>query len=162
MNEFDPDQFESELKTLRPKKPAQETVERIVAELSRQPAPGLPRRSAEQAPEFGWNLFHWLLPATAATAVAVLIWAEHQGSHPQQTRSTASSSRAGLKADQVEIDRQLVANFDAVARLPSGEPVRFRCEQWMDKVRLRDSAAGLVLERTTPRLEIVPVSFETY
>ena len=74
----------------------------------------------------------------------------------------ASADRPLLKADKVEIDRQLVADFDAIARLPSGEPVRFRCQQWMDKVWLRDSAAGLVIERTTPRLEIVPVRFETY
>ena len=81
---------------------------------------------------------------------------------PAATQPLASSARPLLKADKVEIDRQLVAGFDAIARLPSGEPIRFRCQQWMDKVRLRDSGAGLVIERTTPRLEIVPVRFETY
>ena len=66
-----------------------------------------------------------------------------------------------LKADKVEIDRQLVADFDAVGKLPSGEPVRFRCQQWMEKVWLRDTAKGVVIEQTTPRLEIVPIRFET-
>jgi hypothetical protein len=67
-----------------------------------------------------------------------------------------------LKADKVEIDRQLVADFDAITDLPGAQPMRFRCEQWVDKVRLRDTAAGLVIERTTPRVKIVPVRFDTY
>jgi hypothetical protein len=67
-----------------------------------------------------------------------------------------------IKADQLELNRQLVANYDAVGSLPSGEPIRFHCAQWIDKVSLRDSSAGLVIERTTPRLEITPIGFETY
>jgi hypothetical protein len=56
----------------------------------------------------------------------------------------------------------LVAAFDAVARLPDGQPVRFRCREWSDGVVLRDSARGIVIEQRMPRLEVVPVSFETY
>jgi hypothetical protein len=62
----------------------------------------------------------------------------------------------------VEIDRQLLAQFEAVGRLPDGRPVRFRCSQWMDDLLVRDSADGLILKRTAPRLEIVPIGFETY
>jgi hypothetical protein len=67
-----------------------------------------------------------------------------------------------LKADDVQIDEQLVSTFDAVAPLPSGEPVRFRCRQWLDEVVLRDSKRGVEVTRRVPRVEVVPVSFETY
>jgi len=56
----------------------------------------------------------------------------------------------------------LVATFDAVGQLPDGEPIRLRCRQWRDEVILRDSARGVVIERQSPRLEVVPVKFETY
>jgi hypothetical protein len=49
-----------------------------------------------------------------------------------------------------------------VAHLPNGEPVRFLCREWRDEVILRDPARGIVIERQTPRLEVVPVRFETY
>ena len=67
-----------------------------------------------------------------------------------------------LKADKLEIDRHLIARFDAIGHLPNGQPVRFRCAQWLDNVSVRDSATGLLIERTAPRLEIVPIGFEAY
>jgi hypothetical protein len=67
-----------------------------------------------------------------------------------------------LKADDVKIDQELVSSFDTVARLPGGEPVRFRCNQWLDEITLSNKAQGLVLQERTPRLEIVTVGFETY
>ena len=67
-----------------------------------------------------------------------------------------------VRADNVEIDRQLVATFDTVAQLPDGEPVRFRCSEWLDDVVLRDSARGILIEHRMPHLEIVPVGFEVY
>jgi hypothetical protein len=77
-------------------------------------------------------------------------------------KALAFSAQPLIKADNLEIDRQLIADFDAVGQLPNGDPVRFRCQQWLDKVWLRDSVAGLVIERTVPRLEIIPVHMETY
>jgi hypothetical protein len=67
-----------------------------------------------------------------------------------------------VKADDVRIDQQLVSTFDAVALLPTGEPVRFRCREWMDEVVLRDSRRGVEVARRVPRVEVVPVRFETY
>jgi hypothetical protein len=162
MNEFDPEQFEAELKTLHPAKPPEQAFDKILTRLTRRTdlfAEGpFTRRTAHRS----WNFLRWLAPATAAATITLLLLHNHLAAKRNQIRSVATSSAAKLKADKIEIDRQLIANFDAIARLPSGEPVRFRCEQWTDKVRVRDSAAGLVLERTTPRLEIVPVSFDTY
>jgi hypothetical protein len=99
-----------------------------------------------------------LIPALGIGLIAVLVlilpstW----------VRRPTAAADTGLKADRVEINRQLLANYDAVGRLPGGEPVRFRCAQWMDKVSVSDSAAGFRIERTIPRLEIVPIGFETY
>jgi hypothetical protein len=103
----------------------------------------------------------WLVPATALVALAgiVMIYAK-----PKVKPSPAATlaAAAPLQADKVEIDRQLLAQFEAVGRLPDGRPVRFRCAQWMDDLLVHDSADGLVLKRTAPRLEIVPIGFETY
>ncbi len=156
----DMDAFERELSGLKPASPPLDCLKQIDA---RRPSPGAGEvgpagsRLKDRKPTWLW----WLAPAPALVCLAVILNQPHPGvrkpplpAHP--------GVQASFKADQVEIDRQLVTNFDAIAQLPSGAPVRFRCEQWMDKVRLRDSAAGLVLERTTPRLEIRPVKFETY
>jgi hypothetical protein len=164
MTEFDPERFEVELHTLRPANPPQKALNRLRAELSARSAPNpLPPTNRKSGPSW-LGLLRWLTPAAVAVAVAVVLLVEHGGPpkiQPQGHPLTAST-RPSLKADQVEIDRQLIANFDAVARLPNGEAMRFRCQQWIDKVALRDSANGLVIERTTPRLEMVPVNFETY
>ena len=73
-----------------------------------------------------------------------------------------AASAATFKADQVEIDRQLLGSFDAVANMPEGEPVRFRFQQWMDAVTLRDSVRGVEVVQRIPRIEVVPVGFASY
>jgi hypothetical protein len=109
----------------------------------------------------------WILRALGAGAVAVVVamlfWlrpAAEIGKTTPQPRVT--QAKTALKADNVEIDRQLLTSFDAVARLPGGEPVRFRCREWMDQLVVRDSSRGVVIEQRAPHLEIVPVGFETY
>jgi hypothetical protein len=164
MTEFDRERFEADLHTLRPANPPRKALNRLLAELSARSARhSLPPTTRKSGP--GWlGRLRWLTPAAAAVAVAVVLLEKH-ASPPQiqpQLHPRMASTRPSLKADQVEIDRQLIANFDAIARLPGGEPMRFRCQQWIDKVSLRDSGDGLVIERTTPRIEIVPVNFETY
>ena len=67
-----------------------------------------------------------------------------------------------MKADNIEIGKELVSSFDAVATLPSGEPVRFRCQQWRNKVVVDDKKQGLLVENWQPRVVVVPVGFETY
>ena len=77
-------------------------------------------------------------------------------------RSGLIAANPAMKADDVKIDQRLVSSFDAVARLPGGEPVRFRCENWMDQMVLKDSSKGWVVNNRQPRFEVVPVGFETY
>jgi hypothetical protein len=62
----------------------------------------------------------------------------------------------------VVIDRTLLTAFEAQATLPDGEPLRLRCRQWIESVTLRDSARGIEVEQRVPRLEVVPIRFETY
>ena len=111
-----------------------------------------------------WRLLlRWLAPATAVAGVLALIVLGPSGhGNREHGKQAAAADKQALKADDVEFDQQLVAAFDAVARMPDGQPVRFRCREWTDEVVLRDSARGIVVEQRTPRLEVVPVSFETY
>lgn len=107
-------------------------------------------------------LLRWLMPAMAVLTVAAVVGRLTLVKTRVPGKLTTAAQEAPLKADDVQIDHELVSAFDAVAALPSGAPVRFRCRQWMDDVVLRDSARGLVVEKRTPRIEIVPVSYETY
>lgn len=164
MSTFNPEQFEAELKRLQPAQPPPELLNRISAELASQPTRPSPSRPTQRL-FWNWTGFlRWAVPVGALAALSVALYLKHQVTSLAQphTQRLASSARPVLKADKVEIDRQWVADFDAVAKLPSGEPVRFRCEQWMDKVQWRDSGKGLAVEQTAPRLEIVPIRFETY
>lgn len=163
MNEFDPEQFEAELQTLRPARPPQRTVARLLAKLPTKVSPDASPSPMKRSSSLWPGLLRWLIPAAAATVLLMCWWRESARTpvKPSRAQQLISSAQPLLKADKVEIDRQLVANFDAVGKLPSGEPVRFHCRQWMEKIWLRDTAKGLVIEQTTPHLEIVPIRFET-
>ena len=164
MNPLNSEQFEEELRRLRPARPLPSVLERTAAQLASR-RPRLTERSPDRHTSWvGSMLLRWVLPVGVLVVLCATLYLKHQGTtQPVPGPARLASARPPvLKADKIEIDRQLVADFDAVAKLPSGEPVRFRCEQWMDKVQWRDSRKGLVVEQTTPRLEIVPVRFETY
>jgi hypothetical protein len=164
MSEFDPEQFDKKLQTLRPAKPSPQLLEQIRVQLRAQSKPA--SRSVRLATfQLRWNLaWRWLVPASAlAVILAFVLFAQSAARRPETPpQPTTASKQPTLKADKVEIDRQLVADFETISETPGGQPMRFRCEQWLDRVRLRDTAAGLTIERTTPRVEIVPVRFETY
>lgn len=164
MNDRDQELFEAELCRLKPNQPPEAFMTRLTAS---QPASRIDHRSPgrQQPASIGRQLFRWLAPAAAAATMiaALLVWQPAKpGSKSSDQPVTTVTPRHALNADDVEIARQLVAAFDAVAQMPDGEPVRFRCHEWMDNVVLRDSAQGVVVEQRTPQLEIVPVRFETY
>ena len=159
------DSFEKELQRLQPAKPSAEFLDRLAlalpdAQHSQKPITPSP------ASRLPWGtLLRWLTPATAlATIILVtsLTWPRNSPSTSPRRQVPAPTTSARLKADNVEIDQRLVASFDAVARLPDGEPVRFRCREWTDEVVFHDSTRGITIERRSPRLEVTPVSLETY
>jgi hypothetical protein len=163
MNERDDQVFEAELQRLVPAQPPARLMARLTAALP-QPSPLHPQPSTLN-PEPPWRLlFRWLAPAAAAATLvaALLFWLAKVPLGAPHDKPVTVARQAAPKADAVEIDRQLVALFDAVAQLPNGQPVRFRCREWTDEVVFRDPARGLVIESRTPRLEVVPVRFETY
>lgn len=165
MTDQEQKQFEAALRRTRPVKLPGELRSRLLA--------AAPPRKARSAPPWpalavlGWlRVLRLALPAAAAAALAVVVvWRGGLRSKPNTTNPkdhSAVVATAPLKADDVQIDQELVSSFDTLARLPGGEPVRFRCNQWLDQVTLSNKAQGLVVQERTPRLEILTVGFETY
>ena len=156
MNDMELEHLEAELRRVMPARPPEDFMARLKAAQPAMPAvrTELPVRVR---PSAGFDLsawlMRWLTPAMALVIGALVVW-----------RVSLPSAKAApaLQADNVQIDEQLVSAFDTVAPLPSGEPVRFRCRTWMDKVVLSDKARGVMIVQQTPRVEVIPVSFETY
>jgi hypothetical protein len=178
MSDNELERLEAELRRVSPARPPAAFLERLKSEgAAREAEPraqtklGAPRaqprgiaapervRASEPAGGPSWLrlVLRWLVPAAAVLVVGAIIWRANlpAGRGP-------ASGGTPVKADDVRIDEQLVSTFDAVAQLPSGEPVRFRCREWMDEVVLRDSRRGVEVARRVPRVEVVPVRFETY
>jgi hypothetical protein len=158
-------QFEAALRKTRLVKLPGELRSRLLAA-----APPKKARSAPPWPALailGWlRVLRLALPAAAAALlVGLVVWRGALRSKPDTTNSKGHPGVVAvspLKADDVQIDQELVSSFDTLARLPGGEPVRFRCNQWVDQITFSNKAQGLVLQERTPRLEVVPVRFETY
>jgi len=165
MNEFEPELLETELQRLKPAEPPADLMARLANAL---PGPGHSRHTTRHriASRLGTlrTLIRWLAPLTAAAVLVALFVTRHSASSPGkfQGRIAPRLASSSVKADDVEIVQELVATFDAVAHLPSGEPVRFRCSQWLDDVVLHDSSRGILIQHQVPRLEVKPVEFETY
>jgi len=180
-----PDEFQARLGDLPPMTAAQSEVRRsaktLVAQVSNLLYRGFPirrrhKRSVSHASPVASRLkvgdtadwksalrlwFRRLAPATVAL-LAVLVVVFQGGTHRNPAPPDISVPVPALKADQVEIDQQLLSSFDTVAEMPDGEPVRMRVNQWMDEVTLRDSASGVEVVQRTPRVKVVPVSFAVY
>ena len=156
--------LEAELSRLKPAEPPKEFMARLEGLLPAAPAPAKPARPLISPARFWWQLARWLAPATAGVAliVAALVWLPFKPATETGRPGPRIAAKSGPKPDDVQIDRQLVAAYDAVAQMPDGEPVRFRCQQWMDEVVLNDAARGLRIEQRTPRFEVVAAKLETY
>jgi len=119
------------------------------------------RQSSSWAEWFAaWRGLAFAEPAAAILVAALLVWRAVQ---PSTLPGKNNAGRtAGLMANAVHVDHSLLASFDTVAQLPNGEPVRFHCRKWQDDVVVHDDANGVVVSQSTPRVEVVPVRFETY
>jgi len=159
MNDREHELFEAELRRLQPAKPPEELMTRFAAVLPVRSQRTEARALPAQPPEIWWVWLRWLAPGLAA-AVAVVVMLMPWTKQPSRLAAVNASPAPGT--NNVEIDRQLVAAFDTVAQMPNGEPVRFRCREWVENVVLRDPAQGVVVEHRTPRFEMVPIGFEIY
>lgn len=162
MNDLEHERLEAQLKRLMPARPPANFMARLVAaEPSAQVRPTPPQRTVFGI-EIWLRMLRWLAPATAVAVAAVIVWRVGLAPEdsPRQLKSIAAVPASN--GDDVKIDHELVSSFDAVGRLPDGEPVRFRCQNWMDQVVLNDERSGMMVQQRTPRMEVVPVRFETY
>jgi hypothetical protein len=109
-----------------------------------------------------WRDWRWLTPALAAALAGLLVVLANVKSGPRSGKQAPAPPAYGFMAGDVQMDRQLVSDFDVVAKLPSGEPVRFHCKKWNDQVVMTDTNRGVEIVRDSPSVEVVPVRFETY
>lgn len=160
MNDKDMERFEAELQQLRPAPVPEGLRARLRdAALVTDPRRRVLAHAREGLQIRAWRW--WLVPTAAAAALALsFVWWQLPPPAPSTAERVPESST--FQADEVQIEQRLIAAFEAVARLPDGEPVRFRCREWQDEVMLRDSAQGVVIQRSSPRFEVVPVRFETF
>jgi hypothetical protein len=177
MNQEEQERLEAELQGLRPNRPPAELMGRLVAG---RPALNLQRKAnSGSAGRRSWwkyfrrprlavsggdvaRLWRWVVPAAGLAVALLLLWRFNPPHNRAAGANPAAAGEASIKADDVRIDQELVSTFDAVAPLPNGEPVRFRCQEWMDNVVLQDSVTGVVIEQRIPRVEVVAAQFDTY
>jgi hypothetical protein len=192
VNELEHQQFEAQLRRATPAQPPEEFMSALIAAEAEVLTPkaessaGFEKRETRtrladvgelavaplgllflrffRGSAFGFqSSLRWLLSVTAAVVIGAVLWRSGwPGAAGARDSSTTSTATTPLTADDIQFGQKLVSSFDTVARLPGGEPVRFRCRKWMDEVVVKDKARGLVIEKRTPRVEVVPVRYETY
>jgi hypothetical protein len=161
MNDGELEQFENELRRTPPARPPEDFLARLTAaKLDPQSARwGRPEAAARASG--GWGLWRWLAPAMAVAVAGLLVMRENVAPEASPTQKPLAAAN-GLKADNVQVDEELVSSYEVVANLPGGEPVRFRCRKWRDQLVVTDKNSGLEIEKISPRVEVMPVRFETY
>ena len=157
--EDEQERLEAGLRRTPPATVPPELMERLRTALASRPA-----QPPASRPAIGWRTWltgwrGWAATATAA-ALVILLWLGFRSpAGPARVKSSVSPATAPAA---VQVDHSLVATFDEVAQMPDGEPVRFRCREWQDDVVIHDHAHGVMISSSTPRLEVIPLRFETY
>lgn len=160
MTEQEQQKFENDMRRVAPAAAPEELTDRLhAARPSAQPAN--PVRPNRISGSYDWLVsLRWLVAATPVIIAVIAIVRIESRPHIVATKPDAAA--AGITANDVRVDHALVSSYDAVAQLPNGEPVRFRCNKWMDDVVMKDKSHGLVIQQSSPRVEVIPVRFETY
>ena len=161
MNDPDFEGFEADLQRLKPAEPPPALMAWLAA--AAEPAADPSRESSTRQTSL-WDVLapwlRWFAPAMTAATVAVVVWRWPRAATTSEMAQ--APTRSALKPDHVQLDRRLVGAFDALAQLPGGEMVRFRCHEWTDQMVLRDAARGIEVVQSSPSFEVLPVRFETY
>lgn len=161
MNEHELDRFETELRGVSPAPLPEHFMARLrAAKPATEPARRTLLQAAVGKPRWP-GLWRWLAPVTAL-AMLMAGWLVFQANFASSAKKLPPGATAGFKADDVQVDEELVSSFDVVALLPGGQPVRFRCRQWRDQLVVTDKNHGVEIQQNRPRVEVVPVRFETY
>jgi hypothetical protein len=162
VNEQEQEKFEAELRRITPARLPEHFLARLQA--ARPDAKPAPQKRAQEAAAMpGWqNLLNWLTPALALASVVLFVSRLDFNTESIADKVPLPTMAYGMKADGVRVDQELVSSFDVVAKLPTGEPVRFRCQKWKDELIVTDKSSGIEIEQSSPRVEVVPVRFETY
>jgi hypothetical protein len=161
VNEQEQEHFEAELRRAKPAAVSHDFMARLQAA---KPAPKSIQRSFELSRERPlWvTLWRWLAPTLALAAIVLLVAKLGFRAESGVEKKPLENIAYGVKADNVQVNQELVSSFDVVAKLPTGEPVRFRCRRWKDQLVVTDKNSGIAIEESNPRVEVVPVRFETY
>jgi hypothetical protein len=160
MNDLDLKGMEADLQRLKPAATPPPLMARLLAAVDAPARSPIPQPGREASLWESWRrLWRWLVPVAA---VGVLILAVTRSMTPPKPAVVPAANLPPLKADDVQLARQLVGTYDAIAELPGGETVRFRCHEWTDETTWRDTARGLEFVQSQPSFEVIPVRFETY
>jgi hypothetical protein len=167
LNEQEQEKYEAELRRTPPARVPEQFMARLKAARGAD-GQGIARLKPDDRKirvGTGWlawqNVWRWLAPAMGLAVVGLL--AGRGKFYPESSVKEKPLAVAnGLKADDVQVDQELVSSFDVVAKLPGGEPVRFRCQKWRNQLLVTDKSRGIEIEQSNPRVEVVPVRFETY
>jgi len=160
MNQEEEHRLESVLRQIAPAAAPLDLLARLrAATVEARPVPR--PTSRRPAPWAQWTmLWRGLLMAGPAAAVVLLLWFAWQPT-PRPARP-ATPAAAAINPRTVSVGHSLLASFDTVAQVPGGAPVRFRCREWRDDVVIHDGAHGMVVSQSIPRVELIPLRFETY
>lgn len=161
MSDEELEQFELELRASAPARLPDELSKRLhSATLHSRPVH--PPKSRRIANWFDALVgLRWVIAASPLVITAIILVRMEWRPDARAKKSESLLSR-GINADAVRVDHSLVSSFDAVAQLPNGEPVRFRCNQWLDNMVVSDDSRGVKIRQSRPRMEVIPVRFETY
>jgi hypothetical protein len=156
VNEDDLQRFEAELQHTVPARPPEDFMAQLrAARPGLKPAARKPVRSASFLDEWR-GMLRLLAPALSLVVAGLFVARATLATHNN------SATKPGLKADDVQVNHELVSYFDVVATLPGGQPVRFRCRKTQDQWVATDKVRGVEIEESRPSVEVIPVRFETY
>src|SRR5439155_19180073 len=109
MNERENELFEAELRRLNPARMPAEFESRLNASRPR-PSREFETRQGSQVWRLEWSLWRrWLAPVTAVAVALLVVVSQLKRGRNSASPATAASA-ATLKADQFEIDRQLLGS----------------------------------------------------